>query len=166
MSGPIEEPRPGEGRAYFLALRALSDVVLMKTPAKSEWHRNLNHALSVFQRTAESQKSVTDAVTQSSMLHNLFDIDSVITFSDGWDYWESLNDFIRGRPAPEPLDQQLFCGSHPKSEAYFRGIDSLANTHASQVVDWLGGILDTKPLNKMLDLGAGPGTSSSCTILR
>jgi SAM-dependent methyltransferase len=111
----------------------------------------------VFGRATEPFAQGKRAGQLARSLQAEFSIDSVITFSDAWSYWESLSDFLHGAPIPKPLDQQLFRGSHPKSSEYFQGIETLAHRYAEHVRDWLRASLPRTPVQSMLDLGAGPG---------
>lgn len=95
-------PSPGEGRAYYLALRCASESGRDRRQWHSEWHQNLTHALAVFQRATEPFAGEKPLSRLARTLHAEFDIDSVITFSDAWNYWESLQAFLYGAPAPAP----------------------------------------------------------------
>lgn len=147
----------GEGRAYSLALRALTLKSAHNELRESDWHVNLLTALHIFGRAASSYYGSGQTNNSPAVLHSVFDIDSVISFSDAWPYWEALNEFIGGAQRPAPLDQCLFKRQHSQAGVYFRGIESLAHKHALRVAEWLRTHLPEVPVNSLIDLGAGPG---------
>jgi hypothetical protein len=154
----------GEGRAYSLALEALKLNSAHNEFRESDWHINLLTALHIFERATFTCFRAGEPNNPPAILHSVFDIDSVISFSDAWPYWEALNEFIEAAQRPVPLDQRLFRRQHAQAEVYFQGIESLAHKYAPRVAGWLRTHLPKVPVSSLIDLGAGPGVYARTLI--
>ena len=72
-----------------------------------------------------------------------------------WDAWSGLKDVVRTGKAQEPLEQKLF-QNKVFSREYILGMRNIARKPAREIAS----IIPVERLQKMLDVGAGPGTYS------
>lgn len=163
-SGQYRMLKKGEGRAYSLALRALTVNSGHNGLRESDWHVNLLTALHILGRAASTYFGSGEKNNSPAILHSVFNIDSVINFSDAWPYWEALNGFIGAAQKPAPLDQRLFRRQHRQAGGYFHDIESLAHKYALRVAERLRTHLPEVPVSSLIDLGAGPGVYARTLI--
>ena len=97
-----------------------------------------------------------------AFLNTLFDIDKIIEFSGGWEYWLNLPALLEHQVQEKnALNQQLFSGTHHKSKAYYKGIEDLAKSNVRKVSDIITALLPKSQLSSLCDLGAGPAVYSN-----
>ena len=149
------------GEAYRQALLCINNMDNF-VHGKHEFVENIFDSLTFF---ANAIKEILPSQNSDLIVESLagqFDIDSVVSFSDAWDYWDDMYGILfEGKEPRTPLDQMLFSGKHVSSHRYFNGIESLANSRADTIAKMLLQLLPPDPERKMLDLGAGPGIYSN-----